>query len=493
MVKADQIDFKNKTALDRGHNMSSSSQVPEDISDDDLRADFAALLPDYPLPPITPHTRALLLEKIRKVKKERKGAETKKGCQSNPEDQPRPIVKAIHKTPRPTPEPIVNAHDLNEVSNYVFLDVESTGLASANPRTRITELAMVAVSKEEFGTLRRDLRLSKYKSDPEALTPRVLNKLTLCFSPQTPIPPQVSQMTGLDNCLLEDQGHFDSDAVQQIKYFLRRLLKPICLVAHNGRVFDFPLLVAEVMRCGGEIEYDGLVCMDSLVTLKAIDERELRVVDEEIAGVEAISALSALDDDDFGEEAGISEMAWDQGEEFNTAPSSPAGNGDSPHFQLPNTPPKSDPFEHGVMSPPVVHSFQSPDSSQVLHLDGASASATAPGSEGGEEVTPERPILATDVPPPLSPKANKRAKLKRQRQQEPHPKSARKRLNFGPRPRQPYSLPRLHEHMLGHAPTISHGAEADCLALMRVCATRQVRATANSPDCFKISSIKPMW
>ena len=480
---------------------STSSPIPEDISDDNLRAEFAASLPDFALPPILPHTRSLLLDKIRKVKKDRK--EGDKEERSKWEGQLRSILKTVPKTPKSGSVPVTENENGEEceVSNYVFLDLEATGLASANPRTRITELSMVAVTKAQFGTLRRNLEQLKYKSDPEAITPRALNKLTLCFDPQTQIPPLVASLTGLDNCILEDQGHFDTDAVEQIKGFLRRLAKPICLVAHNGKVFDFPLFVAEVMGCGGAAEDADLICMDSLATLKSIYEKELRMVDAEIAGVEAISALGAFDDDDdFGEEAGVSKMEWDEGGEasrYHSALSSPAARSDSHNYHLPNTPPKSDPFEHAVSSPPVVHSFQSPDSSStVLHMDGAQASTTGPGSDGDEEVTPERPIIAPDAPPPLSPKANKRAKLKRQNKQaEPTAstaaKSARKRLDFGAP--QSYSLPRLHEHLFGRVPAVSHGAEADCLALMRVCAVKGVRATKKSPGCFNLSAIKPMW
>lgn len=484
--------------------MSSSSLVPEDISDDDLRAEFVAFLPDFALPPILPHTRSVLLDKIRKVKRERKEGE--KEHPSKWEDHLGSILKAqkTPKTPKPAPAPVTKVEkgdEWEEVSNYVFLDLEATGLASANPRTRITELSMVAVTKAQFETLRRDLEQLKFKSDPEAITPRALNKITMCFSPRTLIPPLVTSLTGLDNGILEDQGHFDTDAVDQIKCFLRRLVKPICLVAHNGKVFDLPLFMAEVTGCGGAMEDLGLLCMDSLVALKSIYAKERRTVDAEIAGVEAISVLGAFDGDDFCEEAGVSRMEWDEGGDassYHSALSSPAGKSDSYHYPLPNTPPKSDPFEHAVSSPPVVHSFQSPDSSsEVPHMGAALASTTGgPGSDGDEEVTPERPIVAAVVPPPLSPKANKRAKLKRQSRPAPPTaataaKSAKKRLDFDAP--QSYSLPRLHEHLFGRAPVIGHGAEADCLALMRVCARKGVRATTNSPDCFKLSAIKPMW
>ena len=481
----------------------SASSVPDNISDDDLRAEFAACLPDLALPPILPHTRSVLIDKIRKVKKERRAgnadpaAAKLRGC-----DGPlRAVLKAVHKIPKPSPVANMTKDDENEVANYVFLDLEATALGSANPRTRITELSLVAVTKGHFETLRRGLRQLEFKADPETLTPRVLNKLTLCFSPQAQVSPTAAALTGLDNNSLEEQAQFNSGAVDQIKCFLRSLRRPICLVAHNGKKFDFPLLLAEVLGCGGTIEEDGLTCMDSLPVLKSIYEKEKKVIDAEIAAVEEMSALGAFDDDDdddFGEDmGGVSRLHWDDsgGEEsqYHSALSSPTtANADDCNYQLPNTPPKSDPFEHGVLSPPVVHSFQSAPG--ALQTGPAFAGAAGPGSDGDEEVTPERPIVAAAAPPPLSPKAKKRPKLKRQKQRATTAaKSAKKRLDFDTPAS--FSLPRLHEHLFGRAPAISHGAEADCLALMRVCARKGVRATTtNSPDrSFKLRAVKPMW
>ena len=42
---------------------------------------------------------------------------------------------------------------------------------------------------------------------------------------------------------------------------------PVCIVSHNGRQFDFPILKAEIQRVGGQIA-DGLLCMDSLEVFK---------------------------------------------------------------------------------------------------------------------------------------------------------------------------------------------------------------------------------
>ena len=51
---------------------------------------------------------------------------------------------------------------------------------------------------------------------------------------------------------------------------------------------------------------------------------------------------------------------------------------------------------------------------------------------------------------------------------------ARKRLDFTQTSLQPqsFSLINLHQHVFGKSPTVSHGAEPDCLALMRLCASQ---------------------
>lgn len=51
-----------------------------------------------------------------------------------------------------------------------------------------------------------------------------------------------SPFTGLNNDMLDDVKTFDFDTGNLIKCFLHRLNKPICLVAHNGFRFDYPIL-----------------------------------------------------------------------------------------------------------------------------------------------------------------------------------------------------------------------------------------------------------
>ena len=105
--------------------------------------------------------------------------------------------------------------------------------------------------------------------DLETFLPRVLNKLTLCVYPMATIMPEVSRLTGLDNYNLIDQSRFDKRTGDLIKAFFSRLPFPVCLVAFNGNLYDFPLLQAELVKLGIELGSD-IFCVDSYVGLKEI-------------------------------------------------------------------------------------------------------------------------------------------------------------------------------------------------------------------------------
>ena len=94
------------------------------------------------------------------------------------------------------------------------------------------------------------------------LLPRVVNKLTVCVYPWTTIPLHVEHITGLSNDNLEKQGKFDSNLVTSLASFLARLHSPVCLVAHNGVKYDFPLLQAELCKVNGTL-LDDMLCCDS--------------------------------------------------------------------------------------------------------------------------------------------------------------------------------------------------------------------------------------
>ena len=80
----------------------------------------------------------------------------------------------------------------------------------------------------------------------EDILPRVGNTLKLCFNPGALIPDHVTDITGLSNDLLENQNRFNSQTVNLLKLFLENLPQPICLIAHNGARYDYPLLQGSI-------------------------------------------------------------------------------------------------------------------------------------------------------------------------------------------------------------------------------------------------------
>lgn len=51
---------------------------------------------------------------------------------------------------------------------------------------------------------------------------------------------------GLDNLMLEHINKMDTNTVDLINRFLNQLKKPVCLVAHNGNKFDYPILARQL-------------------------------------------------------------------------------------------------------------------------------------------------------------------------------------------------------------------------------------------------------
>ena len=83
--------------------------------------------------------------------------------------------------------------------NFVFLDLEATGLRGSLPR--ITELALVSVTVPELAKLHKCLSESKSSNlighqPDDVIMPRVMNKLTLCFYPGVRMTLHVSDLTG---------------------------------------------------------------------------------------------------------------------------------------------------------------------------------------------------------------------------------------------------------------------------------------------------------
>ena len=131
---------------------------------------------------------------------------------------------------------------------HLYFDVEATGLKSAG-RPRISELSLIAVNIQDVLKMSKAIKDNIQNRTIESrllqlrkLSPRIVNKLTLCIYPMATIVPLVSDITGLDNYNLTGQSKFDKKTVDLINSFLLLLPSPVCLVAHNGNDYDFPLL-----------------------------------------------------------------------------------------------------------------------------------------------------------------------------------------------------------------------------------------------------------
>nr|AEE62817.1 unknown [Dendroctonus ponderosae] len=142
------------------------------------------------------------------------------------------------------------------IKTFAFIDLETTGLPSMElNRTKITELTILAIQADhlELGCL-----------------PRVQNKFTLCFNPRKLVSSGSEEITGLSNSILEHLRPFSDGTVTALNEFLRHNPTPICLVAHNGNKFDYPILRTEINKSGQKL-LDGVLCVDSLEAFRQLD------------------------------------------------------------------------------------------------------------------------------------------------------------------------------------------------------------------------------
>ena len=162
---------------------------------------------------------------------------------------------------------------MSEIKTLVYCDLEATGLTNSG-RPRISELALVAVNIEDVLELHSQIKVQLLENthDIDSMLPRVMNKLTVCVYPMSVIRPEVTDITGLDNYNLSGQSTFDKNTGELINSFLAHLPGPLCLVAHNGDRYDFPLLKAELEKARTTLLTTTL-CADSYVGIQEIYKR----------------------------------------------------------------------------------------------------------------------------------------------------------------------------------------------------------------------------
>ncbi|XP_067408385.1 three prime repair exonuclease 2-like [Emydura macquarii macquarii] len=150
-----------------------------------------------------------------------------------------------------------------DFQTFVFLDLESTGLPPDRPR--IAELCLFAVHRRSL------LQQPPLDAAGPPRLPRILDQLTLCVDPLQPFTPGAADITGLSRQGLEENGKqgLDQAVARALEGFLARQATPLCLVAHNGFAYDFPLLRTELARVGAELP-PGSGCLDTLRAMKEL-------------------------------------------------------------------------------------------------------------------------------------------------------------------------------------------------------------------------------
>lgn len=150
---------------------------------------------------------------------------------------------------------------IQDVKTFAFFDLETTGLPHLEfNNSRITQLSVIACSVEHF------LSVSNIHD-----IPRITHKLSICLNPLKRISLRAEEITGMSNDLLEGEKKFDENTMTLLNSFFERLQQPICLIAHNGGQFDFPIFKNHISKISGSLP-SSLVCCDSLHVFRKIDK-----------------------------------------------------------------------------------------------------------------------------------------------------------------------------------------------------------------------------
>ncbi|XP_047993154.1 three-prime repair exonuclease 1-like [Leguminivora glycinivorella] len=129
---------------------------------------------------------------------------------------------------------------MKPIATYVFFDLGTTGLRDP----KIRELHMIAVRCEDLRKYFREGEEHFLAKPPaQKLHCRIVSDLLFFINQKW-------------------YGYEENSLKEETARFLEDLEKPVCLIAHNGNKFDFPLLKEELADI--EIESKYIVCADSM-------------------------------------------------------------------------------------------------------------------------------------------------------------------------------------------------------------------------------------
>lgn len=140
------------------------------------------------------------------------------------------------------------------INTFIFLDLETTGFINGNLMPKVTEMSLIAVTRNAMCNSRGAL-------------PRVLQKLVLAINPNKTIPERVKNLTGLSNNSLGEVECFDYNTYDLMVKFLNRQTAPVCLVAYNGNRFDYPILLSELKSINQTLG-ENILSIDMLYLVK---------------------------------------------------------------------------------------------------------------------------------------------------------------------------------------------------------------------------------
>jgi DNA polymerase III epsilon subunit-like protein len=407
------------------------------------------------------------------------------------------------------------------IKTLVYFDLEATGLKCSG-RPRISELSFVAIDAQDIHILNKKL-VEKVKNiqnhedilQLETLLPRVLNKLTICVYPMASIMPEVSSITGLDNYNLSGQARFEKSTGDLLNAFLSRLPFPVCLVAHNGNLYDFPLLRAELVKVGEELG-PNILCVDSYVGIKEILKTNMEmplaecvkpvetenIEEKEIVESELKAVKSLLEAGEFDKEMDIDRSKSIKSSKLQEKEQSRNINA----FEILIEKRKSVQTEHIEEKETVENEMKAVQSllesgefDIEMEIDRSKyiQFSTLLEKERSVSINSLEMLIekstSEQTPPRNNTEQSRNVKvMKRKQMHRTGVFKYKKKLEFPAS--QSFSLINLHRQLLGYTPTILHGAEADSLALLRITAVIGDKWLEWANDnCIFFSETKQMW